>query len=150
MAAEKPKSLFGKLREAFLRPLVTVPGRCVHVLSLPRQLENYFLTRFLVNVCLLTSCYLSFIVLFISGGKGDLLDCPFCETTGKRDCEGCRGMGTDTLGTCLMCDGKKSLTCSVCEGMGMVDRIRRGGTDDRAEFLGAKSKGRAKKTGADV
>jgi hypothetical protein len=29
MAAEKPKGLFGKLREAVLRPLVTVPGRFV-------------------------------------------------------------------------------------------------------------------------
>lgn len=74
-----------------------------------------------------------------SGAKGDLLDCPFC-TKGKNECTGCKGTGKDPLGTCLMCDGKTKLTCTVCDGVGMVDRIRRGGTDGRGEYLGKKPK----------
>lgn len=98
MTAEKPKpGLFGKMRDALLRPIVTVPG---------------------------------------SGAKGDLVDCPFCETSGKNDCSGCRGTGNDPMGKCLMCDGKKKLTCTVCDGVGLVDRIRRGGTDGKGQYLG--------------
>eukprot|EP00171_Calliarthron_tuberculosum_P014230 IDg14230t1 len=65
--AARPRGLFGKLRDAVLRPIVSVPG---------------------------------------SEGRGDLLDCVFCKSTGRNDCEGCAGCGTDALGKCLMCDGR--------------------------------------------
>lgn len=70
-----------------------------------------------------------------SGGKGDLLECIFCKGSGINECDACKGSGKDALGQCLMCDGKTSLTCTVCNGVGMVDRIRRGGTDDRNEYV---------------
>lgn len=68
------------------------------------------------------------------GGKGELLECVFCKGTGSCDCDACKGTGKDTLGVCMMCDGKTSLTCAVCNGVGAVDRIRRGGTDDRNTY----------------
>lgn len=68
------------------------------------------------------------------GGRGDLLECVFCKGTGECDCDACKGSGKDALGTCLMCDGKTRLTCTVCSGIGAVDRIRRGGTDDRNTY----------------
>mmetsp|Transcript_24624 Transcript_24624/g.97250 ORF Transcript_24624/g.97250 Transcript_24624/m.97250 type:complete len:142 (-) Transcript_24624:922-1347(-) len=69
-----------------------------------------------------------------TGTENDSLeDCPFCNG-GTRECDACKGSGKDKLGTCLMCDGKASLMCAVCSGIGKVDIIRRGGTDDRNEF----------------
>lgn len=68
------------------------------------------------------------------GQGGDLLECVFCKGKGVNDCDGCQGSGKDAMGTCFMCEGKTYLTCTVCEGVGTVDRIRRGGTDDRNEF----------------
>mmetsp|Transcript_5682 Transcript_5682/g.8008 ORF Transcript_5682/g.8008 Transcript_5682/m.8008 type:complete len:141 (+) Transcript_5682:111-533(+) len=65
--------------------------------------------------------------------NNSLEDCPFCEG-GTRPCDACKGKGTDALGTCLMCDGKRELLCAVCSGIGKVDVIRRGGTDDRNEY----------------
>lgn len=69
-----------------------------------------------------------------SGGRGDLLECVFCDGTGACDCDACQGSGKDALGTCFMCNGKTTLTCTVCSGIGVVDRIRRGGTDGRNKY----------------
>ncbi|KAJ8907566.1 hypothetical protein NDN08_007677 [Rhodosorus marinus] len=69
-----------------------------------------------------------------TGTNSDTLeDCPFCEG-GTRGCDACKGKGKDGLGQCLMCDGKGALLCAVCSGIGKVDIIRRGGTDDRNEY----------------
>jgi hypothetical protein len=95
-SGEEGKGLFGRLRDAILKPIVAVPG---------------------------------------SGAEGSLVKCPFCQT-GTQDCDGCKGSGKDAMGVCLMCSGKGQLKCAVCEGVGMVDRVRRGGTDDRNQYLG--------------
>lgn len=75
-------------------------------------------------------------VVTVPGGGtgGDLLECVFCKGSGVCDCDACQGTGKDSLGECLMCQGKNTLTCTVCSGIGTVDRIRRGGTDDRNEY----------------
>lgn len=76
------------------------------------------------------------IVTVPGGGQGgDLLECVFCKGSGINDCDACKGSGKDALGTCFMCEGKTSIKCTVCEGVGTVDRIRRGGTDDRNEYV---------------
>lgn len=70
------------------------------------------------------------------GGKGkDLFECVFCKGSGFCDCDACRGTGKDAMGTCLMCSGKTSLMCTVCSGIGTVDLIRRGGTDDSNQYI---------------
>lgn len=74
------------------------------------------------------------------GGTGDLLECVFCSGSGKCDCDACKGSGRDARGTCLMCNGKTKLTCTVCNGFGAVDRIRRGGTDDRNTYFSKNKK----------
>lgn len=73
--------------------------------------------------------------------NSELIECVFCTGSGICNCDACKGTGKDALGTCLMCDGKTHLTCTVCCGVGTVDRIRRGGTDDRKEFVVKKTKG---------
>lgn len=63
-----------------------------------------------------------------------VVGCPFC-TDGRCDCTGCGGKMVDPLGgACIMCDARGSLTCTVCNGVGVVDRVRRGGTDGRNEW----------------
>lgn len=63
-----------------------------------------------------------------------VVDCPFCSF-GRCDCTGCGASGTDAIGEkCIMCDAKGSLVCTVCNGMGVVDRVRRGGTDIKNEW----------------
>lgn len=89
----------------------------------------------------LTENILRPIVTVPGGGKGgDLLDCVFCKGSGVRDCDACKGTGKDALGMCFMCEGKTQLKCAVCNGVGKVDRIRRGGTDDRNEYTVKKRK----------
>lgn len=73
-----------------------------------------------------------------SEGKGAMLECVFCKGGGVHGCDACKGGGRDALGVCLMCGGAGSLKCSVCSGVGVVDRIRRGGTDDKAQYLDKK------------
>lgn len=76
-----------------------------------------------------------------SGGKeGQWYDCVFCEGTGVIDCDACNGTGRDALGVCLMCKGKTTLTCLVCNGSGVVDRVRRGGTDDNNQYTKKKKR----------
>lgn len=95
-SSDSSKGLFGRFKDAIMKPIVTVPG----------------------------------------GGTGDdLLECIFCKGSGFNDCDACRGSGKDALGTCMMCDGKCYLKCTVCSGVGAVDRIRRGGTDDQNEYI---------------
>lgn len=91
------KGLFGRLKDAVLRPIVTVAGG--------------------------------------SGSNYELVDCVFCKGSGFNDCDACKGSGKDSLGTCLMCGGKTYLECTVCRGVGTVDRVRRGGTDDSGQYL---------------
>lgn len=91
----KKRGLFGRIKEAVLRPIVTVPG---------------------------------------GGIGGALIECVFCKGSGMCDCDGCNGSGKDAMGPCLMCDGKTRLECTVCSGVGTVDRVRRGGTDDKNEY----------------
>lgn len=92
---------FRKLRDAILRPIVSVPG---------------------------------------SNSNNDLIDCVFCEGTGRLDCDACNGTGKDALGVCMVCDGKGTLECHVCNGVGLVDRVRVGGTDDNRDWA-VKNKG---------
>lgn len=70
-----------------------------------------------------------------AAGRGDLMECVFCDGTGERECDACHGTGQDVFGTCIMCDGKGKLTCDVCSGVGLVDRVRRGGTDDKNDWV---------------
>lgn len=68
-----------------------------------------------------------------ASGAG-VVGCPFC-TDGLCDCTGCGGNKVDPLGgACIMCDARGALTCTVCNGVGVVDRVRRGGTDGRNEW----------------
>lgn len=68
-----------------------------------------------------------------ASGTG-VVGCPFC-TDGRCDCTGCGGSKVDPLGGgCIMCGARGSLTCTVCNGVGVVDRVRRGGTDGRNEW----------------
>lgn len=68
-----------------------------------------------------------------ASGTG-VVGCPFCSD-GRCDCTGCGGTKVDPLGGgCIMCDARGSLTCTVCNGVGVVDRVRRGGTDGRNEW----------------
>lgn len=63
-----------------------------------------------------------------------VVGCPFC-TNGRCDCTGCGGSKVDPLGGgCIMCGAVGSLTCTVCNGVGAVDRVRRGGTDGRNQW----------------
>ena len=39
-------------------------------------------------------------------------------------------------GKCFLCMGKGYTTCTVCNGVGMVDKVRRGGTDTEGKWLG--------------
>ncbi|PXF47443.1 hypothetical protein BWQ96_02774 [Gracilariopsis chorda] len=81
------------------------------------------------------------IVTVPGGGDGrELIDCVFCKGSGFCDCDACKGSGKDALGTCFMCEGKTYIKCTVCQGVGTVDRIRRGGTDDKNEFVVKKKK----------
>ena len=70
-----------------------------------------------------------------SQGQGDVIDCVFCRGSGFQECSGCKGTGKDSLGTCYMCNGKASVKCTVCCGVGAVDRVRRGGTDDKNQYV---------------
>lgn len=76
-------------------------------------------------------------IVSVPGSKPNakIYECVFCKGSGVCNCDACKGSGKDTLGTCLMCGGKTSLTCTVCLGVGMVDIIRRGGTDDSNTFI---------------
>eukprot|EP00293_Proteomonas_sulcata_P019521 CAMPEP_0184294690 /NCGR_PEP_ID=MMETSP1049-20130417/5815_1 /TAXON_ID=77928 /ORGANISM="Proteomonas sulcata, Strain CCMP704" /LENGTH=208 /DNA_ID=CAMNT_0026603055 /DNA_START=157 /DNA_END=783 /DNA_ORIENTATION=- len=67
-----------------------------------------------------------------------LQPCVFCDQ-GKLKCAACNGSGKDAIGggKCFLCEGKGADICSVCAGIGMVDRIRRGGTDTKGEWAGS-------------
>eukprot|EP00284_Hemiselmis_tepida_P009007 CAMPEP_0174926548 /NCGR_PEP_ID=MMETSP1355-20121228/12009_1 /TAXON_ID=464990 /ORGANISM="Hemiselmis tepida, Strain CCMP443" /LENGTH=249 /DNA_ID=CAMNT_0016172587 /DNA_START=32 /DNA_END=781 /DNA_ORIENTATION=- len=73
------------------------------------------------------------------GTRKKLQKCVFCEN-GVCPCDSCKGTGKDIAlgsGPCFVCDGKGKSTCSICEGVGMVDRVRRGGTDTEGKYVGS-------------
>uniref|UniRef100_A0A6U5BW87 Iron-binding zinc finger CDGSH type domain-containing protein n=1 Tax=Hemiselmis andersenii TaxID=464988 RepID=A0A6U5BW87_HEMAN len=73
------------------------------------------------------------------GTRKKLQKCVFCEK-GVCPCESCKGTGKDIAlgsGPCFSCDGKGKTTCGICNGVGMVDRVRRGGTDTEGKYVGS-------------
>jgi len=100
--------------------------------------------------------FFNFILKSIVKTKGvknsGLEPCPFCSNsdtipTGFMLCEACNGSGHDALGQCLVCDGNKSVLCTVCDGVGQVDIVRRGGTDTSGEFISSLKKQAKEKRG---
>lgn len=77
------------------------------------------------------------------GARKKLQPCVFCDK-GDLKCDGCEGTGKDiALGgnsKCFACNGKGTRVCSVCQGVGYVDKVRRGGTDTKGEYLGVDKK----------
>mmetsp|Transcript_72688 Transcript_72688/g.106557 ORF Transcript_72688/g.106557 Transcript_72688/m.106557 type:complete len:253 (-) Transcript_72688:160-918(-) len=73
------------------------------------------------------------------GAKKKLQECVFC-VKGNLKCDGCEGTGKDIAmggkSACFICNGKGSRMCSVCGGIGMVDKVRRGGTDTAGAWIG--------------
>ena len=75
------------------------------------------------------------------GARKKLQPCVFCDK-GVLKCDGCEGTGKDLAlgGKCFVCMGKGTRVCSVCQGVGYVDKVRRGGTDTKGEYLGVDKK----------
>lgn len=73
------------------------------------------------------------------GARKKLQKCVFCEK-GTTRCESCEGTGKDIAlgsGDCFLCEGKGKRQCEICLGMGMVDKVRRGGTDTKGLWVGS-------------
>jgi len=54
-------------------------------------------------------------------GDWEIVICGECEGTGKEECYGCDGVGSDENDDiCDVCNGDGGVECAICEGHGKV------------------------------
>lgn len=145
MADEGPGGFFGNLMNNALLKLVEVSSKNV------RQCRCMGSNR---SRCAVAQ------VKEKEGSRKKLQQCVFCEK-GVIKCEACMGTGKDialgvgdcpppilpsaiglalsmlAAGECFLCNGKGKRQCEICLGMGMVDKVRRGGTDTQGQWVGS-------------